>query len=187
MDEFGGAHIPAQRIFRLRHVEQKDIAAAHRFGERLEAFRRRVDQEEMRAGIERRAHGLRHLGSGFRRDPLQAEIGLQHARERRRIIEAEFRAGERVRAGLEDDALIGLHRRVARIVFDLDKSDVDLRLGRRRVLRRSGGDRTNKREQEKRHQRQAASLRLADDGQGSGWLPSAREVPRDVAITLPEY
>ena len=59
MDEFGRAQIAAQRIVRLGDVEQKRVAAAHGCGERLEALRRRVDQEKMRAGIERRKHGRR--------------------------------------------------------------------------------------------------------------------------------
>ena len=138
MDEFGRAQIAAQRIVRLGDIEQKHVAAAHRCGERLEALRRRVDEEEMGAGIDRRAHRRRDLGGRFHGDPLQAEIGFQHARERRRLIEADLGAGKRVLAGLEDDALIGAQRLVARIVFDLDEGDLDVLLGlarRRRGLR----------------------------------------------------
>jgi hypothetical protein len=164
MDEFGRAQIAAQRILWLRDVEQKSVAATHGFGERLEALRRRVDQEEMRAGIERRAHRRRDLGCRFHSDPLQAEVGLQHAREWSGIVEADFGAGKRVRAGLEDDALVGAHRRVARVVFDLDEGDIDLLLCRRLVLRRSGGYRTNKREQEKKCERQTVPLRFAKSG-----------------------
>ena len=139
MDEFGRAQIAAQRILRLRDIEQKSIAAAHGFGERLEALRRRVDQEKMCAGIERRAHRRRDLGCRFHGDPLQAEVGLQHARKRCCIVEAEFGARKRVRAGLENDALVGAHRRIARVVFDLDEGDINLLLCRWRLLRRSGG------------------------------------------------
>ena len=130
MDELGRAQISAQRILRLGNIEQKHIAAAHGFGEWREALRRRVDQEKMCAGIERRAHRRRDLGRRFHGDPLEVEVGLQHARERCGIVEAEFRARKRVRAGLENDALVGAHRSIARVVFDLDEGDINLLLCR---------------------------------------------------------
>ena len=42
-----GAHRSGDESSRSRDVEQKSVAATHGFGERLEALRRRVDQEEM--------------------------------------------------------------------------------------------------------------------------------------------
>ena len=94
----------------------------------------------MRAGIERHAHRRRDLGCRFHGDPQQAEVGFQHARKRRRVVEADFGAGKRVRAGLENDALVGAHRSIARVVFDLDEGDINLLLCRWRLLRRSGSD-----------------------------------------------
>ena len=101
---------------------------------------RGVDQKKVRAGLERRAYCGCHLGRRLHRDALQAELDLQYARERCRIVEAEFRTGQWMRASLENDALIGAHRRVARIVFDLDEGDIDVRLCRWRILRECADD-----------------------------------------------
>ena len=43
----------------------------------------------------------------FHRDALEHEIGLEHARQRRRLVDADLRAGERMLAGLEDQPLVG--------------------------------------------------------------------------------
>ena len=42
----------------------------------------------------------------FTRDALEREVGLQHARERLRLVDADLRAGKGMLAGLEDQALI---------------------------------------------------------------------------------
>ena len=43
----------------------------------------------------------------FTRDPLEREVGLQHARERLRLVEADLRAGEGTLAALEHQTPIG--------------------------------------------------------------------------------
>ena len=132
MNKFGRAQVAAQRVVRFGNIEDQRVAAADRGGERLEGVRRRIEQEEMRAGIERREHRRRHVGRRFRRDAIEGEIHRQHARERRRLVDADFGAGQRMFAALEDDAFVGAERLVARIVFDLDEADLDLLSRRRR-------------------------------------------------------
>ncbi len=158
----------------------------HRVGERLETFRRRVDQEEMRVGIERGAHGRSHLRRRLHRDPLQTEVGLQRTREWRGIVKPELRAGKRVRTCLEDDALIGAHRRVAGVVLDLHEGNVDLRLARRRVLRGPGRITTNCRErkEEERQDNPAPAGSLPRGGAGSR-RPAARDGAMDFAACHP--
>src|SRR6202035_5545747 len=82
----------------------------------------------------------RHVRRRFCRDALQRKIRLQHARERRRVVKTDFGAGEWMRAGLEDDALVSANRPVAWVVLDLDEADFYLLLLRRCVLRGGGGE-----------------------------------------------
>ena len=167
VDELRRARFAAQRVVRFRDVEKECIAPAHRRGERLEGFRRRIDQKKMDAAVERRAHRRRNLGRRFRRDAIEDEIRLEDARERRRLVDCDFGAGERVFARLEHDPLIGADRFVARIVGDLDEGDFYL-LSRRRggVLRRSGGGRRGEQRKRKRPPAQASHRRRSRKGCG---------------------
>ena len=82
-----------------------------------------------RLGARRR----RDLVGRLHRDAFEREIGLEHARQRRGLVDADLRAGERMIARLEDQPLVGPHRLVARIALDLDEADHDVlaRRGRR--------------------------------------------------------
>ena len=73
--------------------------------------------------VHRLLHGRRDLVGRLHRDPLEREIGLEHARQRLRLVDADLRAGEGVLAGLEDQALVGPDRLVAGIALDLDEAD----------------------------------------------------------------
>ena len=138
VDEFGRAQVAAQQIVGFGDVEKEHVAPAHRGGKRLIRLRRRVDEEEVGAGVNCREHGRRHVGGRFCDNTFEREIRVQHALERRRLIDPDLRSGQRMLAGLEDDALIGSQRLVTRIVFDRDEADLDVLLGlarRRRGLR----------------------------------------------------
>ena len=87
-------------------------------------------------GLQRLQHGGRQRGGRFHRDAFEREIHLQYARESLRLVDADLRAGERMLAGLEDQALIAPDRLVTRIARDLDEADGDARLRWCRLGRR---------------------------------------------------
>ena len=136
--------VAAQRVVRRRHVEQQRLAALHGGGERLVGFRRRIDQEELDAALGHRlGDGAGDLFGRLHGDAFEHEIGVEHARQRLRLVDPDLGAGEGMAASLEDEALIGAHRLVARVAIDVDEADGDalarrLRLGRlgRRCRRR---------------------------------------------------
>ncbi len=68
-----------------------------------------------------------------------AKSVLSTRAERLRLVDADLRAGERMLAALQDQALIGRDRLVARIALDLDVADGDARLQRRRLRKRGRG------------------------------------------------
>ena len=109
------ADLAAQRILRRGGVEQQHVAAAHGGGERLERLGRRIDDEELdvAARIACITAGATSAGR-FHRDAFEREVDLEHARERRRLVDADLRAGKGMLAGLEDEALVGPDRLVAR-------------------------------------------------------------------------
>ena len=131
MNELGCAQVAAQRIVRLRDIEDQRVASADRRGERLERVRRRIEHEEARAGIEGGKHGRRHVCRRFCPDAFKYEVRLQHARKRRRLVDAYLGAGKRMLARLEDDAFVGADWRVARTALDLDEADLHVLLRRR--------------------------------------------------------
>ena len=133
MNELGRAQVAAQRIVRLRYVEQQQVAAAHRRRKRAIGIRRRVDQEEMRAGVRCLQDRGRHVRRRFDHDAIEREVRVQEPDERRRFIDADLGAGERMLGRLEDDPVTGTDRRVARIAVDLDESDFDVLLRCRRL------------------------------------------------------
>ena len=92
--------------------------------QRPERLGRRIDDEEMDAALLACLHdrGGKRVRR-FHRDALQREIDLERAAERLRLVDADLGAGERMLAGLEDHALIGADRLVARIACDIDKAD----------------------------------------------------------------
>ena len=124
--------------------------------QRLERFGRRIDDEEMDAAASRApARQRRRTASAdFTVMRSSAKSILSARRERLRLVDADLGAGERMLAGLEDHALIGADRLVARIAFDLDKADGDARLRWRGSCARS--DR-----RETRNQAMAASKQVA--------------------------
>ena len=77
----------------------------------------------MGAGIERLEYGRRDFVRRFHRDAIEREVHLQHARQRGSFIDADLRADKRMLARLEDDALVGTDRLVARVAVDLYEAD----------------------------------------------------------------
>ena len=146
MNKLRRAQRAAQGVVRLGNIEDDRIAAADRCGERLEGVGRCIEHEEVRTGLERRAHRRRHVGRRFHRDAIEGKIHRQHAGKRRRLVDADFGAGQRMFAALEDDAFVSPERLVARIVFDLDKADLNLLSwrGRRGALGSGACDRASK-------------------------------------------
>src|SRR5438128_1905050 len=83
-----------------------------RGGEGLESLGGRIDQEEMDVARDRLGDRGRDFLGRFDRDALERKIGPQHAAERRRLVDADLRPGERMRPGLEHDAIGALDRLV---------------------------------------------------------------------------
>ena len=135
--ELRGADVAPQCVVGRRCVEDQDVAAANRGRQGLERVRRGVDDEEMDpARIPRLHHRGRDLGRRRHADPLEGELGLQHARERLRLVEADLRTGKGTLAALEHQTPIARDRLVAGIAGDLDIADGHaLRRGRWRLLR----------------------------------------------------
>jgi len=89
----------------------------------------------MKKWIPRASPRLHHRGRDLSRrrhaDPLEGELGLQHARERLRLLEADLCTGKGALAALEHQAPIARDRLVAGIAGDFDIADGD-------ALRRRG-------------------------------------------------
>ena len=126
--ELGRAQFAAQRIVGRADVEQQRILAFDRSGERLVGLRRRIDEEEVKTAAYRGCDRGRDLHVRLHGDAFEREIGLEHARQRRGLVDADLRARIRVLAGLQDQPLVGADRLVARIAVDLDEADGELLL-----------------------------------------------------------
>ena len=66
-------------------------------------------------------------------DAFERKVDLEHAAERLRFVDTDLGPDKRMLAGLQDHALAGADRLVARIARDVDEADGDTRL--RRLLR----------------------------------------------------
>ena len=130
MHELARAQVAAQAVIRRRDVEQQRVAPLYGRSQRLERLSRRIDQEEVDApAVQRLRHRRRDVGGRLHGDAFERKLGIEHPHQRGGLIDADLRTGERVFAGLEDEALIGAYGFVARIALDLHVANGNMLAG----------------------------------------------------------